>query len=902
MSVVLYIAGNVADQFGDESIQLQRQAKDLQDIGRLYADYSKPFTLPATDRNNEIFSHYYELDIAVPYDAHTKVVASIDVDGIRIFDGVLELMSVDLLENEPNSYEVVFYGQITQLTTLWGDDTFQDVDYNVTPTLSYSQYTSDWVLANGLTPPNVLAPVFDYGGRETGTWTYDTSSVAQNSIGLPDANGGDGVSWHELRPALNFKYFLEQIFAHIGYDVTFETDLFADKLYILPMEREGYLSNINFDGTFAASRSSTFTIAALGSGVSYGYTQVQGLTQLSDPSNSFDPTNGIYTPKVKGNYDISVTLTGIQSVTSGSVNVFMIDPVTNHTAFSVFHAVNTGFVGATTKTFNVSSMLRYDRDYELRIRNTAGVQQTIDSIDWSITRAPDVPSAVPDYDMRDSMPDVKIADWMSQFVKAFNLVLIPSTGNVTIKKHTTWLSEGTTRDFTAQVDSQRVVLRKHPLPERVHLKHKESDDIANAAFRNAEGRNFGEVVYDLTDFDFNGEAIEVESPVTIMPISNTNEVSGTRITGTTDLEVAYFVNDKGSPIQIPFSLWYFVGYQNSQDWYMYNDSGNDVKQTQFPYFRHVEDYTSLSSTTDTLTYSQEVVFYVDGGRTWAVPENTLYKDLWQSYIDSVYNPKMRIVEVSMYLEIGQYMELQLNDSIVISGRGYKIDKISYDSQTGEAKLTLYTYLQRVRPLPTISVDDTSNQVTATWSDPPSRTDMTLYNVHYNRTTGRYQMHIPRSTSQNYMPIVRGDLFRQKGEALFRPQLALLLKTTTSTYSVGNTYVTIDDYQTYDSPPSLSYTDDLSNGDLQLNEDRIVMVQASIELDEQSNHDLVFAIMLDDVATHFVSFVEKDDHNVNLVGTFEVGMNQNISLAMKTLEDHTSSVDIIHVAWVTTAFP
>ena len=51
------------DQFKDETVSLTQTIQNVKDLGSIFTDFSKGFTLPATKINNSVFEHYYKLDI-----------------------------------------------------------------------------------------------------------------------------------------------------------------------------------------------------------------------------------------------------------------------------------------------------------------------------------------------------------------------------------------------------------------------------------------------------------------------------------------------------------------------------------------------------------------------------------------------------------------------------------------------------------------------------------------------------------------------------------------------------------------------------------------------------------------------------------------------------------------------
>ena len=61
--VQLFIENEQVDVFQDGSINIQSSIKDVKDPAKIFTDFSKNFTLPATDRNNKVFKHYYNFAI-----------------------------------------------------------------------------------------------------------------------------------------------------------------------------------------------------------------------------------------------------------------------------------------------------------------------------------------------------------------------------------------------------------------------------------------------------------------------------------------------------------------------------------------------------------------------------------------------------------------------------------------------------------------------------------------------------------------------------------------------------------------------------------------------------------------------------------------------------------------------
>jgi len=895
-TITLKIAGTIADLFDDEVVSLTKQRKDMQDLGRLFADFSQPFTIPATDVNNGIFTHWYNLDIDDPYDAHGKADAEISVDGIVLFTGTLELVSCEIADHQPISYEVIFYGETKQILTEFGEDTLRDISYGVELTLTYTNMVSSW--SGSYLGGSVVFPVFDYGGRSDGAMQYDISSNAVNSIARSDSAP---VKYNELRPAFRLSDVLESIFASIDYQIELVSDLETefDALYMLPMEKEGYI-DLSFDGTWSMIRESVTLPDYTPPAINPGLILTSYTTEVSDPSGAIDISNGIFEVQANGQHVISITF---EDATRNAGYMFWrVFDVTNPntTTDLVWDSWIVPQVGAgsNTRTFTYTRSLTAGRSYRIKIWNAQGNAMTFTSITWSCIQAPLLPPSST-IERADVMPDIKINEFIGSLIKSFNLVGIPErkqTGggtivnNLKLYKFDDWIAEGNDVDVSDQVHTIKQIIRKQPFPERIELKHAESEDLANVSWRDAFGRTFGRVVYDNDGDDFTGDPIEVESPFAIMPPLRMMRVTGSGVTNQyTDLEVMPFMDAEGKAMHIPLSLWYLSGYESVNDeWWMENDSNTPTLQSSFPYFRAWNDV-PVGSSDQTIAYGYEIA------PSNVVVTDTLYSRTFKKYLDTIFNPKMRIIEVDMYLTIAQWLTLKLNDTLVITGRAYQIESVKYNVITGKASFKLYTSNERVRPIPTFTWG--SGIMSVTWDTTPSPSDLTLYNTQRWSTLSGYKM---KSPNFNTIPnaVMRNDAHRQKSEVLHQTNCMEIIKNTTTTYSsVGTTFVDVDSYDGEEIQQGKGFDFDLTNGEIIANESMIVHASASLEFSHDASRDIIFAYLIDGNETGFENFAERKAEHLNLIGTFRIDAGQTLTIAMKLATAHTMDIDVDAVHFV-----
>jgi hypothetical protein len=84
MKVALYIYDdNVSKRielFEDEKISLTSSIQNVNDISKVFTDYSQSFTIPASDNNNEIFRHWYENSLDNGFDQRVRYDGYIELD------------------------------------------------------------------------------------------------------------------------------------------------------------------------------------------------------------------------------------------------------------------------------------------------------------------------------------------------------------------------------------------------------------------------------------------------------------------------------------------------------------------------------------------------------------------------------------------------------------------------------------------------------------------------------------------------------------------------------------------------------------------------------------------------------------------------------------------------------
>ena len=148
----------------------------------------------------------------------------------------------------------------------------------------------------------------------------------------------------------------------------------------------------------------------------------------------------------------------------------------------------------------------------------------------------------------------------------------------------------------------------------------------------------------------------------------------------TELNIPVFMDSDAKPVQQDYTLFYYGGKQSVSDvWYF-----NNVVQYVMPLMTPYSDYPTLSA-----SYSN--AFGLELSLRGDAPTKTMYDMYWSEYLTRMYSTQSRVVKMTAVLPVGEWLNLNLNDTIAISSNYYKIQSIQYDMLTEIANLELVTY-------------------------------------------------------------------------------------------------------------------------------------------------------------------------------------------------------------------
>lgn len=107
--------------------------------------------------------------------------------------------------------------------------------------------------------------------------------------------------------------------------------------------------------------------------------------------------------------------------------------------------------------------------------------------------------------------------------------------------------------------------------------------------------------------------------------------------------------------------------------------------TQFNRFPHFDNYSGAESTTGSLS----LLLFNESAAYGVPPTASLYNQYWEDYVELLYNPRTRLLNMSAVIPLATYFDIELNDLVQFRGNTFHLRAINeYNLSTGECKVQL----------------------------------------------------------------------------------------------------------------------------------------------------------------------------------------------------------------------
>ena len=662
-NIQLYIEGQRVDMFKDESVVITQSIKNVQDLDKVFTDFSRTFSLPATKINNKIFKHYYNFDIVGGFDARIKKDSNIELNSLPFRDGKIKLEGVDLKDNKPHTYRITFFGNTVTLKDLFGDDKLSSLSSLTAFNQSYdSASIKDGLQANSLLN-DVIVPLITHTKR----LFYDSGSHTDGGQGNLFYDTGHtqdlhGVLYSDLKYAIRLHNIVEAI--ENKYNINFSNDFFVatnkpyHNLFMWLHRKKGDVENLTgvnqsiVSGFPNGNDTDTQTEMAHDTTLEfYG----QDKQRYGNVELRFDTVSTIP-------YNVSLQKDGIQVLNiAAPIGGNLIIDQFDFDGFYTIYIESEGDILFTSVEWYIEyEQLPYIKSYG--ITN----YQHVDTFEFDITQ---------------QIPEMKVIDFISGLFKTFNLVAYVdrNTNDIIVKTLNEFYEDGDVYNITKFVDNTKSSVNISLPYREINFQHEDTNTFLAAIHNQKFNKVWGKSEYTNGE-KLDGGIYSIKTPFSQMKYERLYDVNGG---SPKTVQVGYFVDDNqesyfGKPLifypitqtsSTPIS--FLTTITDHEPITNYNIPSNNVSlvpgisKYNLNFYNEVDEWLGSNLFTDTLFQ----VYYSD-------------------YITSVFNPKNRITKVTAYLPLKILLNYTLADRFIIGDHQYKINSITTNFKSGKSEIEL----------------------------------------------------------------------------------------------------------------------------------------------------------------------------------------------------------------------
>jgi len=637
VALYIYVDGIAKriELFDDEKISVTSSIQNINDISKVFTDYSQSFTIPASATNNAIFKHWYDNSIDNGFNQGVRYSGYIEIDTFTFRVGRWQLEGASLKENRIENYRITFYGELKSLTDKFGEDKLKDLN-------TLNDYSLNYTGSNVQTSITTNLDFDIHFPLISSSRAWQSGGGGTNDI----TSASTPIHFSELFPAIRLKRVFEAI----------ETKY-----------------NLNFSGDFL--NQTRFTQAYLWLKNSEQRTLLQKnekqlINLVYESGNDFflieDNTLKVLTftsPDVTDvRFKMTITFTG---ATNSTLYVYR-----SGSLYTTINGSGTSFI------FNVTqNLLPGDYQFYLQtqlpasyIANQLGTYFDLNtSTTITLFNNDTSDTTFTNLDLTAYTPDIKLSDFFSGILKMFNLTAFSTDGiNFTLEQLENWYYLGKiTEDWgkycTTDLEFDRIKAYK-----KIDFKYEKSESLLNRAFFNNNNREYG----DLTaSFDNDGGEYAIKLPF--------EDIMFNKFTGT-NLQVGYTLKSDLNPYAPKPIIIY--KYERTTCNFRFNNGTSTVLISNYNVFGQDVKYQGLNHS---LNWGIEISSYLLNAI-----DNSLFGDYYSRFLTNLYSLKSRMVKVKMRLPYTELINLKLNDRIVIRDKRYIINQFTTDLTTFESDFEL----------------------------------------------------------------------------------------------------------------------------------------------------------------------------------------------------------------------
>lgn len=680
MGYAIYIEGEKLDTFKDENAILISSVQNINDISKVFTDYSYSISVPASKTNNKIFKHFADADIDGGFDHRTLKSSFIELDTEHFKDGKIRLESVEVVDNKPTTYQLSFFGLLVVLDEEFKDDYISDLDFSAYDHF-YSPANVETGLTTGLFSQDIIYPLFSFVKR----WYYSSDTAddtnLENIVNIAYEVATDkGIKWDELKPAIKVMRIVEAIETKYGINISrhFIGNQAFDDLYMLVSNEKGYMVNVGADSLIDWTSKTTGTE-----------------DYIDLVTDVFSGTIGNIGNFVETYFKVQLTVTPDAGFTTVPYDIKIENSLTGDKIFEVQNVTGTYVSTASIKTsqiqenievkFYTSTNTAFDYTSSVVIENReAFLIFGTDTLTDSSTFASSSVSVSSEFSINNFLPSLKVSDFINGIIKWYNLAVIPIS-DTELYAHTLdkWYSSGTIHDVTKYIDnSNGIKISRGKILSDIKFIYQEAKTFLSLNFLTQNNADYGNAELLLEDSDgrlLDGDSLEIEVPFEQMIYERLRDSN--TASDNTDIQYGFVADKDQQPEDLKAHLFYAINQSVTGDTFaLLDDVGTPTEITTAFMPFHGNTQTDPNYTT---LFNAEINEW-DG----VALLKSLYSRYYSDYISDAFSVKRRNFPYKGILPSWLISKIKLNDRLVINERRFLINEMETNLLTKEVRFDL----------------------------------------------------------------------------------------------------------------------------------------------------------------------------------------------------------------------
>lgn len=690
---------SVLDMFRDESVTIKNSVKDMKDPKKIFTEFSRSFSVPATKKNNKIFKHYYNIDIVDGLDSRALMPCILYLGNVVYKYGNLTVESVKMYRGKAMQWNLRFVGLMSELSKKFGSQELTALgleQYNIQNYDPKTEFTTG--VMDTVTFP-LASPSNRYIIHSSDSQYTQNIDNAKN-IRYTNSTRQDGIyglTTDDVVGALRVGKILDGIEDTYGLQFTgaFTRNYIRDMylwLHKPDKDRDGEpktkdISSLSWSSTSGLTGASvTASSVVIGQVFSDTAFRLRAKATFTGDAKLVIKKDGTAVAEVE---DSNVFSNSIQmDYGTGSEGTYTFDLV---------------YPDGNTSAVTVTVELTQD---DLYLPFGELVEEPLSSTTYTGTQSFTLSSDL-GYRINENLPQMKVIDFLTSLFKMFNIIVTvtkeyddtnPAAKGATVGSdyfniHTEhfdrFMSRGVEKDFTQYIDNREHIVRKPNLFSALRFGFSKPKTAMEQGFLKVNGRPYGELTYQVLSSEGDrliGSEYKIDVKNQRIPVERLYNVA----TGSaTPVCYTQFGDLKGSGQTTDPKFTYVVEVNGGTGlaW----DDGATVSQVS-NYCMPSNIYAGGDAPSSVLDPQEIGLYFGEELNEHAVNKSVtglgLVNNFYRGLLSMIFDEDKRRVTMQGQIPEGQILNLKMSDILKIGNYFYNINSVETNYLTGLSNLEL----------------------------------------------------------------------------------------------------------------------------------------------------------------------------------------------------------------------